>query len=259
MLKVTRFFNRIGLVLMGFFNEIGALIVLWRTVVAQVFTGKLHWRNFKEQIVHLGYDSLPIVLITAFFIGMVFAMQITKEFLKYGAGRAVGGVISIAIWRELAPVLAAVIVAGRVGSAIAAELGSMKVTEQVDAVTSFGVDPDYYLVTPKVAALTFMLPVLVALFDIIAILGSYFMSVQVMGLNPMLFYTSVNEMATLGDLAGGLFKATIFGLCIALISCRQGLSTEGGALGVGIATMKSVVMSLLAVFILNYFLSALIF
>lgn len=259
MLKVTRFFIQIGQTLMGFFEEIGSLIVLLRTVFVQTFTGKLHWRNFKEQIVHLGYDSLPIVLITAFFIGMVFAMQITKEFLKYGAGRAVGGVISIAIWRELSPVLAAVIVAGRVGSAIAAELGSMKVTEQVEAVTSFGVDTDYYLITPKVMALTAMLPILVALFDVVAIIGSYFMSVGIMGLNTMLFYTSVNEMATLGDLAGGLFKAMIFGVCISLISCRQGLSTQGGALGVGIATMKSVVMSLLAIFILNYFLSALLF
>ena len=259
MLKVIRFFTRIGQILLDFFNEVGVLIILLRTVVIQVFSGKLHWRNFKDQVVHLGYDSLPIVLITAFFIGMVFAMQITKEFLKYGGGRAVGGVISIAIWRELAPVLAAVIVAGRVGSAIAAELGSMKVTEQVDAITSFGVDPEYYLVTPKIVALACMLPILVALFDIIALIGAYFMSVGVMGLNTMLFYTSVNEMTTFGDLAGGLFKASIFGLCIAAISCRQGLATEGGALGVGIATMKSVVVSLLAVFILNYFLSALLF
>jgi phospholipid/cholesterol/gamma-HCH transport system permease protein len=103
------------------------------------------------------------------------------------------------------------------------------------------------------------LPILVALFDIVALLGAYFMSVGIMGLNTMLFYTSVNEMTTFGDLAGGLFKAVIFGLCIAAISCRQGLSTEGGALGVGVATMKSVVFSLLAVFILNYFLSALLF
>ena len=259
MLKVFRFLNNVGKTLVDFFNEIGAVVMLLKTVFTQVGARRLHWRNFKEQVVHLGYDSLPIVLITAFFIGMVFAMQITKEFLKYGAGRAVGGVISIAIWRELAPVLAAVIIAGRVGSAIAAELGSMKVTEQVDAITSFGVDPDYYLVTPKVMALMFMLPVLVAIFDIVAIVGAFFMSVHIMGLNSMLFYTSVNEMATFGDLAGGLFKALVFGLCIALISCRQGLATQGGALGVGIATMKSVVMSLLAIFILNYFLSALIY
>jgi phospholipid/cholesterol/gamma-HCH transport system permease protein len=249
----------IGRSLINFFNEMGLLVNLLGKVFHLTLSGKLHWQNCKDQIVSLGYNSIGIVLITAFFIGMVFAMQITKEFMKYGAAKVVGGVLAIAIWRELAPVLTAVIVAGRVGSAITAEIGSMQVTEQVDAIRAFGVDPDYYLIAPRVVALGIMLPCLVAFFDVIGILGSYIMSVMVMGLNQVLFTTSVDQIALVSDLSGGLTKAVFFGVVIALISCRQGLATSGGALGVGIATTRSVVVSLLSIFVLNYFLSMVLF
>lgn len=249
----------LGKSLLNFFGEVGLLLGLLSRIIALIFKGKLHWRNFMQQIVYLGYNSTGIILITAFFIGMVFSMQITKEFLKYGAGSVVGGVIGIAIWRELAPVLTAVIIAGRVGSAITAELGSMKVTEQVDAITSFGIDADYYLVAPKVVALSLMMPFLVLFFDVIGLLGSYFMSVNIMGLNPVLFITSVNELVDIKDLGGGLVKALIFGVVISAVASRQGLATEGGSLGVGNATTRAVVISLLSVFVINYFLSAIIF
>ena len=252
-------FAQLGSSLLYFFDEVGLIIRLFFKVVYQIITGRLHWRNFKEEVVHLGYDSLPIILLTAFFIGMVFAMQITKEFVKYGGGSVVGGVIGIAFWRELSPVLSGVIIAGRVGAAIAARLGSMKVTEQIDAIKTFGVDEVAYLVTPKVAAVAFILPLAVIFFDVIGIIGSYFMSVKVMGLNSMLFYSAVKEMPDLTDLLGGVIKAVFFGAAIALISCQQGMETKGGALGVGIAATKAVVISLLTIFVLNYFLSLIIF
>ncbi len=252
-------FDYLGQSLLHFFSEIGITLQLLFKVIWQMLSGKLHWRNFKEEVVHLGYDSMPIILLTAFFIGMVFAMQITKEFVKYGGGSVVGGVIGITFWRELAPVLSGVIVAGRVGASIAARLGSMKVTEQVDAIKTFGVDEILYLVTPKVAAVSLVLPIMVICFDVVGLLGSYFMSVKVMGLNSMLFYNAVKQMPKMADLTGGIIKAGIFGAAIALISCQQGLNTEGGALGVGVAATRAVVISLLTIFILNYFLSLILF
>lgn len=252
-------FNIIGKSFIGFFIEVGAHVLLLFKVIGQVFSGKLHWVNLKKQLVHLGYDSLPITVITAFFIGMVFAMQITKEFMKYGAGQAVGGVIGVAFWRELAPVLTAVIIAGRAGAAITAELGSMKVTEQIDAIESFAVDSNAYLITPRIVAVSFILPLLVVIFDLVGLIGSYLMSVKIMTLNSMLFLDSINKMIKFKDLAGGLIKSLAFGAVISLIACRQGVSLKGGALGVGVATTKTVVISLLAIFILNYFLSAVIF
>ena len=252
-------FGYIGKSLLYFFNELGLSLKLLFNSFVLLFTGKLHMRNFLEQVTHLGYDSLPIVLLTSFFVGMVFAMQLTKEFMAYGADQAVGGVISIAIWRELAPLLTAVIVSGRVGAAIAAEIGSMKVTEQIDAIKSFGVDDVYYLIAPRVWAVTFIFPVLVVVFDVISMLGSYFMSVKVMGLNSIMFYNSVKNIPKVLDLSGGLIKSLFFGLAVAVISCRKGIATTQGASGVGLATTKAVVVSLLTVFILNYFLSLIIY
>lgn len=249
----------VGKSLLYFFNETGVILRLFGRITLNILSGKLHWKNFKQQVVHLGYDSINIICITAFFIGMVFAMQITKEFLKYGAGNVVGGVIAIAVWRELAPVLSAVIVSGRVGAAITAELGSMQVTEQVDAVKSFGVNEVNYLVSPRVWSITFVLPLLVILFDIIAIIGSYIMSCKVMGINDVVFYNAVRQMPKTIDLTGGLIKSAVFGTAIGLIACHKGMSTQGGALGVGISTTKAVVTSLLTVFILNYFLSLIIY
>jgi phospholipid/cholesterol/gamma-HCH transport system permease protein len=249
----------VGKSLLFFFNETGLILRLFSKTLLSILGGQLHWRNFKQQVVHLGYDSVSILCITAFFIGMVFAMQITKEFLKYGAGNVVGGVMAIAIWRELAPVLSAVIVCGRVGAAITAEIGSMQVTEQVEAIKSFGVDEINYLVSPRVWAIAFILPILVIFFDIIALLGSYFMACKVMGINDQIFYNAVQQMPKLIDLSGGLIKAGVFGATIGLIACHKGLNTQGGALGVGISTTKAVVISLLTVFILNYFLSLIIY
>ncbi len=249
----------IGKTVIYFLGEVGESLKVLYFALWHLLTGKVHLKNLRQQIVHLGYDSVPIILITAFFVGMVFAMQITKEFVKYGGDQAIGGVIAIAIWRELAPLLSAVIVSGRVGSAIAAEIGSMKVTEQVDVIKSFGIDEYRYLLTPRIWAITFSFPFLVVFFDVISLLGSYFMSVKVMAVNSVIFYNSVKGMPSMLDLSGGLIKALFFGMAIAVISCRKGLETEHGALGVGVATTKAVVTSLLTVFILNYFLSLIIY
>jgi len=252
-------FNQLGHNIVKFFSEIGSTVHLFFSVAKSIVLGRLHMKNFKEQIVLLGHDSLPIVVITMFSIGMVFALQVSKQFIKYGASNVVGGVLGLSIWRELGPVMTAVVVAGRVGAAITAELGSMKVTEQIDAIKSFGVDIVNYLVVPRVAALSLILPLLCAIADFVGVFGGYVISVGVMEINQTAFFTSIQDYLTVTDLVGGVFKAFVFAIVISLISCRQGLSTRGGALGVGNYTTRSVVISLISIFILDYFLTSVIF
>lgn len=220
---------------------------------------RLHGSNYRKQFLHLGYDSLTIVIITAFFVGMVFAIQVAKEFLRFGAGNMVGGVLGLAIWRELGPAITAVVVAGRVGSAIAAELGTMKVTEQIDAIESFGIDHFYFLVMPRIWALTTVMPFLVAIADLVGVAGGYLVSVNMVGINSVAFFDSFEGMLTFRDLWGGMLKSVFFGLTTSAISCYYGLKTSSGARGVGEATTNSVVISLIVIFILNYLLSMIIF
>jgi len=220
---------------------------------------RLHTKNFRHQFLHLGYNSLPIVIVTAFFVGMVFAIQISKEFLRFGAGNMVGGVLGLAIWRELGPAISAVVVAGRVGSAIAAELGTMKVTEQIDAIESFGIDHFYFLVMPRIWALTLVMPFLVAIADLIGVVGGYLIAVNLIGINSVAFFDSFEGMLKFSDLWGGLLKSIVFGLTTSAISCYYGLKTTSGAKGVGEATTSAVVVSLIVIFILNYLLSMFLF
>ncbi len=219
----------------------------------------IHTRNFRYQFLYLGFNSLPITILTSLFVSMVFAVQVATEFLRFGAGNMVGGVMGVSVWRELAPALTAVVVAGRVGSAIAAEIGSMKVTEQIDAIKSFGVDYFDYLVNPRVWALVLVMPLLVAIADLVGILGSYIISVHFVGINAIAFFDSLEMLLSFRDLWGGLLKSLFFGLTTAAISCHYGLQTKAGARGVGQATTYSVVISLITIFILNYILSVLIF
>ncbi|MDU2063690.1 MAG: ABC transporter permease [Sporomusaceae bacterium] len=216
-------------------------------------------RHVLQQMGHLGADSLPIVLLTMLFTGMVMTVQIAHEFIKYGAQSSVGGVIAIAMGRELAPVLTGVVVAGRVGAAITAEIGSMKVTEQIDALRVMAVNPIAYLVAPRLLACLIMVPALVVLGDVIGTLGGYFMATSYAGIAESTFIHSIQVFSVPNDVTGGLIKAMFFGMIVALVGCHKGLTTENGAEGVGKATTGSVVTSIILIFISNYFLSLLLY
>lgn len=237
----------------------GDLVMLGGRSMKLLATGQIHVRNTFGQLSFIGVDSLPIALLISLSVGMVFTLQITNEFIKYGATSAIGGVVSIALSRELAPILVSVVISGRVGSAIAAELGSMKVTEQIDALEAFAVDPNRYLVLPRVIACMVMVPLLSGLGLTIGIAGGWIVATQMMGISSALFLDSIQAFLTPADVFKGMFKAGLFGFLIATIGCHMGLTAKKGAQGVGAATTNSVVYSMIAIFVLNYFLSMALF
>lgn len=212
-----------------------------------------------RQMALLGADSVPIVLITILCTGMVFSVQTAKEFVRFGAGNNVGGIVAIAMARELVPVLTGVVVAGRIGAAIAAELGTMKVTEQIDALRVMAANPVQFLVVPRFIALVLMMPLLVVVGNLIGDIGGWIVSHFYAGISTFSYKQSIRELAELYDIFGGMIKSCFFGGIIAIVGCYKGLNAPNGAEGVGLATTASVVLSIILIFITNYFLSILIF
>lgn len=221
--------------------------------------GKIHRRNTLEQMVSVGPDSLLIALLTAATVGMVFTIQVAREFLNFGAGSVVGGVLALSLSRELAPVLTAVILAGRVGSAFAAELGTMRVTEQIDALYILKTDPIDYLVIPRVIACCLMLPILTIFCLVMGLAGGMGVAQIMYSIPATVFMTSIQNFLEPWDLISAMVKGFVFGGLIGVIGCSWGLTTTGGAKGVGQSTTTAVVTSLLAIFIFNFFLSWLMF
>ncbi|MEL7061913.1 MAG: ABC transporter permease, partial [Acidobacteriota bacterium] len=216
-------------------------------------------RQLLVQMVRVGLESMPVVLLTALFTGMVMALQIFTVLARFGAENYVGSIVGLAMVRELAAVLGALMIAGRSGAAMGAELGTMRVTEQIDALEVMATDPVHYLIVPRVWATTLTLPLLIVLADAVGIFGGYFVSVIVMGANPTVYLDLTFQYMQLDDLMSGLIKAAVFGLLIALVSCTQGFYTTGGAEGVGRATTAAVVTSSIAILISNFFLTKVMF
>lgn len=236
-----------------------AATLLGGQVVIHLLSRPIHRRNTVEQMSAVGPESLLIALLTAAFVGMVFTIQVTREFISFGAGTAVGGVLALTLARELAPVLTAVVLAGRVGSAFAAEIGTMQVTEQIDALQMLETDPIDYLVIPRVLACALMLPLLNILSLITGMTGGLLVATNLYGISNSVFLNSAQSFLTTWDLASSMVKAFVFGILIAVIGCNWGLTTTGGAKGVGQSTTTAVVTALLAIFISNFFLSWLMF
>lgn len=236
-----------------------AALFLGGQILLHLQPHKIHRRNTLEQMAVVGPDSLIIALITASFVGMVFTIQVAREFINFGAGTAVGGVLAIALTRELAPVLTAVVIAGRVGSAFAAEIGTMQVTEQIDALYILKTDPIEYLVIPRIIACSTMLPILTILSLITGMAGGLLIATTYYNLSSTVFLDSAKNFLGLWDLISALIKASVFGMLIAIIGCNWGLTTTGGAKGVGQSTTTAVVTALLAIFISNFVLSWLMF
>ena len=236
-----------------------AAILLGGQILLHLRPNQIHRRNTIEQMAVVGPDSLMIALITASFVGMVFTIQVAREFINFGAETAVGGALAISLTRELAPVLTAVVLAGRVGSAFAAEIGTMQVTEQIDALYMLKTDPIDYLVLPRVLACCLMLPILTLLSLITGIAGGLLIATNLYDLSQAVFVDSARNFLGLSDLSGAMLKAMVFGALIAVIGCSWGLTTTGGAKGVGQSTTTAVVTALLAIFIANFFLSWILF
>lgn len=251
--------RELGLAMLGLFKVLGEITTLTIQAGRAFLNGRFRWKNVLVQMVRVGFDSLPITLVSVGFVGMVFSVQIATEFLKYGAGRMVGAVLAIALTRELAPLITAIVISGRIGSSFAAEIGTMKVTEQVDALYVLNSDPVNFLVLPRYLACLVMMPFLTVLADVAGFIGGYLMAVYVSGIDPRGFLNSAQNFIKLSDINGGLVKATIFGLILAAVGCHYGLVTEGGARGVGQSTTRAVVVAMLTIFIVNYFLSMFLF
>lgn len=236
-----------------------AAILLSGQVIIHLLRGKIHRRNTLEQMVIVGPESLLIVLVTALFMGMVFTIQVSREFIKFGASSAIGGVLAISLAREMAPLITSIILAGRVGSGFTAEIGTMQVTEQIDALYMLKTDPVDYLVIPRLLACAFMMPFLSILSFVTGVGGGMLIANGLFGISQRIFLDSATNLLSVWDLVSGLVKAVIFGAIVAIIGSSWGLTTTGGAKGVGQSTTTAVVTTLLAIFIANFFLSWLMF
>jgi phospholipid/cholesterol/gamma-HCH transport system permease protein len=241
------------------FKRLIAAILLGGQTIVHLFRGRFHYANIMEQMAIVGPASILIALLTATTIGMVFTIQVAREFINIGAGQAVGGVLALALTRELAPVLTAVVIAGRVGSAFAAEIGTMKVSEQIDALYILKTDPVDYLVIPRLIACCVMLPILTVMSIITGMLGGVVIATSFFSMPARVFIDSARNFLDFWDLCSAPIKGVCFGALIAIIGCSWGLTTSGGAKGVGQSTTTAVVTSLLAIFISNFFLSWLMF
>ena len=208
-----------------------------------------------QQADFIGVGSLGIVALVAVFTGGVFGLQMVAALRKFQADSFVGSAVSLTLTREISPVLTALMVAGRAGSAIATELGSMRITEQIDAMATMAVNPVQYLVVPRLIASTLMMPLLTMVFNVVGMMGAYLFAVKFQGVDPGQFIYNVRWLTDLSDLNMGLIKAVFFGLTVALIACYQGYNASGGAKGVGLATMRSVVTSSVAVLIIDFILT----
>jgi phospholipid/cholesterol/gamma-HCH transport system permease protein len=243
----------------GFFLQMGRFVQMAGRVFAWTPRPPYDWRELLRQMVKVGVNSVPVVLLTAMFTGMVLALQTFSVLERFNAESFVGSLVALSMVRELSAVLSGLIVAGRAGSAMGAELGTMRVTEQIDALEVMATDPVHYLVVPRVWATTLMLPLLVAMGNGIGIFGGYLVSVVLMGANPVSYLDRTFQYMDLNDLFSGLIKAAVFGFLLALIGCQQGFYTTGGAEGVGRSTTSAVVIASIAILISDFFLTRLLF
>lgn len=251
--------QKIGKVTLNFFQEFGQVVFLFIGILRSTPSLIRNRKNFFYQMEHIGVNSIPLVLVIASFTGAVSAWQAAYQLKGLAPLSFLGSATSRAIITELGPVLTAIVIAGRVGASIAAELGSMKVTEQIDALETMGISPISFLATPRFFASIIMMPILVIFANSIAIFGAYFISNMFLGVSFNVFFESVRRFFAFGDFLFGLIKALLFGGITSLLGCHIGFQTEGGAEGVGLSTIRSFVLSSAAILIIDYVLWTLIF
>jgi phospholipid/cholesterol/gamma-HCH transport system permease protein len=255
----VRFLDRVGRATTNFFEYAGGLTLLSAESVGFMVRLRIRFAETVSQCALLGVQSLVIVMLTSLFTGMVISLESAQQAVAYGFANVVGGAVAYASVRELGPMLTAVVVAGRVGAAIAAELGSMVVTEQIEALLSLGLSPTRMLVVPRLVALVIMLPLLTVMAVIVSILGGMWVANVYAHISFESFITSARQALPFGDVLRGLLKSVVFAVIVAIIGAYQGLQTRGGAAGVGKSTTGSVVTSIILIFVFNFGLSYLLF
>ena len=253
------FLAHLGRVVLALFAEAGRASLFLRDAVIQGLSPPFYPRQLLLQMLRIGYFSLPVVGLTAFFTGGVLALQIYIGSSRFNAESLVSSIVALGITRELGPVLAGLMVAGRVSAAIAAELGTMRVTEQIDALTTLSTNPFRYLVAPRLLAALITIPLLVAIADTIGIMGGYVVGTSSLGFNGAAYLKNTVDFLEFDDVFSGLIKAAVFGFIIALMGCYHGFNSKGGAQGVGRATTNAVVSASILILAANYVLTSLLF
>src|ERR671911_917679 len=249
----------IGRIFLNFLASVGDLTLFAGRAVVQGLSGPYYPRAILRQMVDIGYYSLPVVGLTAIFTGMVLALQSYTGFSRFEAQSAVATIVVLSMTRELGPVLARLMVAGRVGASMAAEIGTMRVTEQIDALTTLSTDPFKYLVWPRLLAGLLMLPLLVLVADVIGVFGGYIVGIYKLGFSPYEYLDNTFKFLETEDVVSGLVKAAVFGFLVALMGCYQGYNSKGGAQGVGAATTKAVVSASILILTANYVVTEIFF
>ncbi|HPS59569.1 MAG TPA: ABC transporter permease [Spirochaetota bacterium] len=252
--------NKDDSTLVLFFESLGTHFIFFKDTLKWAFKPPFDWENFIRQMMEIGYRSIPVTSITLFFTGMVMALQIGKamDSLMSGSSIFIGAAVTISMFRELCPVLTGLLLAGRVGSAIAAEIGTMKVTEQIDALRTLSADPVQYLSVPRFLACMVMTPALTIITDVVGVIGGSVVAFFSLGITPDMYVENILQTIVLGDFVSGFLKSFFFGAEIAIISCVSGFNTTGGAEGVGKATIQAVVRSSMVILISDYFLTYLL-
>lgn len=254
-----KIFGHIGRLVLSFLRTTGSLGLFALQCFKAILSPPWYPRQFFRQLFQMGYLSLPVIGLTAIFSGMVLALQSYTGFERFNAENAIATVVVLSITRELGPVLAGLMLAGRVSAAMAAEIGTMRVTEQIDALTTLATNPMRYLVAPRVLAGIISLPLLVLIADIIGVFGGYLVAVYQLNFNPSNYIQQTYSFLEFQDVQSGLIKAAVFGFIVSLMGCYHGYHSKGGAAGVGRATTNAVVSASVLIFLFNYALTALLF
>jgi phospholipid/cholesterol/gamma-HCH transport system permease protein len=257
--NAMEFLAVIGRVFLNFLAAVGRLAIFVWASLGSMLRPPFYMKQFMKQIIEIGYYSLPVVGMTTLFTGAALALQTYSGFSRFNAESSVAIVVVLAITRELGPVMAGLMVAGRIGAAYAAEIGTMRVTEQIDALSTLSTDPYRYLVMPRLLAGILMLPCLVLVGNIIGVFGGYLVSTHALGFAPGPYIKSTFDYLESKDVISGLVKASVFGFIVTLMGSYHGFHSKGGAQGVGAATTHAVVTSSILILLSNYFLTAVFF
>ncbi|MEN3950526.1 ABC transporter permease [Iodidimonas sp. SYSU 1G8] len=249
----------IGRATLGFLSDVGRLCLFMAQAVVNIFTPPFYLANLGRQLLSVGFYSLPVVGLTAVFTGAVLAQQIYIGTGRFNAESTVPTIVVFGITRELGPVLASLMVAGRVSAAMAAELGTMRVTGQIDALTTLATSPFKYLIAPRLLAATLMMPLLVLLGDVIGVMGGWLIATTVLDYNSVAYLQNTVDFLEAWDVISGLIKAAVFGFILALMGCYQGFNSSGGAQGVGRATTNAVVSASILILAANYIITSIAF
>ncbi len=250
---------RVGRVFLYFLSAIGRLFLFMWHVISQGVIRPYYPRQYMRMVIEIGYYSLPVVGMTTLFTGAALALQSFSGFSRFSAESSIPIVVALAITRELGPVMAGLMLAGRIGASFAAEIGTMRVTEQIDALVTLSTNPYKYLLFPRLLAATLMLPCLVFIGDVIGIFGGYAVSTKALGFSPAPYINNTWQYLEWFDVTSGMMKAAVFGFIVALMGCYHGYHSKGGAQGVGTATTNAVVSASILILLANYLLTEMFF